>query len=121
MNIDYLLPGTRAQGDSNARRHDQATRSGQRVRVHTRRRRSGVVLSSQLRPGELRPTERRPAGELRRRAVRQGPTRRQRAQRKLIGARSIATLLLFDIDGTLVLTGGAGVRAMASAFEDVFG
>jgi phosphoglycolate phosphatase-like HAD superfamily hydrolase len=30
-------------------------------------------------------------------------------------------LLLFDVDGTLVLTGGAGVRAMGRAFEDVFG
>ncbi len=30
-------------------------------------------------------------------------------------------LLLFDIDGTLVLTGGAGERAMNRAFRDVFG
>src|SRR5262245_7407081 len=30
------------------------------------------------------------------------------------------TLVLFDIDGTLVLTGGAGGRAMAQAFEDLF-
>lgn len=30
-------------------------------------------------------------------------------------------LVLFDIDGTLVLTGGAGGRAMAQAFRDVFG
>jgi phosphoglycolate phosphatase-like HAD superfamily hydrolase len=30
------------------------------------------------------------------------------------------TVLLFDIDGTLVLTGGAGQRAMARAFEDLF-
>lgn len=29
-------------------------------------------------------------------------------------------VILFDIDGTLVLTGGAGVRAMSRAFEDVF-
>ena len=29
-------------------------------------------------------------------------------------------VLLFDIDGTLVLTGGAGQRAMARAFEDIF-
>jgi phosphoglycolate phosphatase-like HAD superfamily hydrolase len=28
--------------------------------------------------------------------------------------------VLFDIDGTLVLTGGAGVRGMARAFADVF-
>jgi len=31
------------------------------------------------------------------------------------------TLILFDIDGTLVLTGGAGGRAMTLAFEEVFG
>jgi phosphoglycolate phosphatase len=30
-------------------------------------------------------------------------------------------LILFDIDGTLVLTGGAGGRAMSRAFEDLFG
>lgn len=30
-------------------------------------------------------------------------------------------LILFDIDGTLVLTGGAGARAMRRAFRDVFG
>src|SRR4051812_43167269 len=31
-----------------------------------------------------------------------------------------STLILFDIDGTLVLTGGAGGRAMTLAFEEVF-
>ncbi len=30
-------------------------------------------------------------------------------------------LLLFDIDGTLILTGGAGQRAMTRAFADVYG
>jgi phosphoglycolate phosphatase len=30
------------------------------------------------------------------------------------------TVFLFDIDGTLVLTGGAGQRAMARAFEELF-
>jgi phosphoglycolate phosphatase len=30
------------------------------------------------------------------------------------------SLLLFDIDGTLLLSGGAGIRAMTRAFEDVF-
>lgn len=30
-------------------------------------------------------------------------------------------LVLFDIDGTLVLTGGAGVRAMSRALEEVLG
>ena len=29
-------------------------------------------------------------------------------------------LILFDIDGTLVLTGGAGGRALTRAFHDVF-
>jgi phosphoglycolate phosphatase-like HAD superfamily hydrolase len=29
-------------------------------------------------------------------------------------------LLLFDVDGTLILTGGAGARAMTRAFEEVF-
>src|SRR5262249_12539808 len=31
-----------------------------------------------------------------------------------------ARLILFDIDGTLVLTGGAGVRAMTLAFDELF-
>ncbi len=30
-------------------------------------------------------------------------------------------LLLFNVDGTLILTGGAGVRAMSLAFEELFG
>ena len=30
------------------------------------------------------------------------------------------TLLLFDVDGTLILTGGAGVRGMNRAFESIF-
>jgi phosphoglycolate phosphatase-like HAD superfamily hydrolase len=33
----------------------------------------------------------------------------------------VTRLLLFDIDGTLVLTGGAGARAMLRAFTDLFG
>ncbi|MEK7366442.1 MAG: HAD hydrolase-like protein [candidate division NC10 bacterium] len=32
-----------------------------------------------------------------------------------------ARILLFDLDGTLVLTGGAGVRALARAFQDLYG
>ncbi|MEM9068399.1 MAG: HAD family hydrolase [Myxococcota bacterium] len=32
-----------------------------------------------------------------------------------------ATVLLFDVDGTLITTGGAGRRAMAQAFGDVCG
>jgi phosphoglycolate phosphatase len=34
--------------------------------------------------------------------------------------RGATTLILFDIDGTLVLTGGAGGRAMSRAFEEIF-
>ena len=34
---------------------------------------------------------------------------------------TIRTLLLFDIDGTLVLTGGAGIRAMNRACEELVG
>jgi phosphoglycolate phosphatase-like HAD superfamily hydrolase len=33
----------------------------------------------------------------------------------------VTTVLLFDIDGTLVLTGGAGARAMSLAFQELFG
>jgi phosphoglycolate phosphatase len=33
----------------------------------------------------------------------------------------VSALLLFDIDGTLLLSGGAGVRAMTRAFHNVFG
>ena len=33
----------------------------------------------------------------------------------------MSKLLLFDIDGTLILTGGAGVRAMDRAFHSLFG
>jgi phosphoglycolate phosphatase len=32
----------------------------------------------------------------------------------------VTKIILFDIDGTLVLTGGAGVRAMTRAFEELF-
>jgi phosphoglycolate phosphatase len=71
-----------------------------------------VVLSSQLGSGQLRPAERRTEGELRRRTLGKGTQGRQRAQRRLI--------LFFDIDGTLVLTGGAGGRALANAFQELF-
>ena len=33
----------------------------------------------------------------------------------------MSALIFFDIDGTLLLSGGAGVRAMGRAFEEVFG
>jgi phosphoglycolate phosphatase-like HAD superfamily hydrolase len=36
-------------------------------------------------------------------------------------ATSDRTVLLFDIDGTLVLTGGAGGRSLSLAFEELFG
>jgi phosphoglycolate phosphatase-like HAD superfamily hydrolase len=32
-----------------------------------------------------------------------------------------ARILLFDLDGTLLLTGGAGVRALNRAFQDLYG
>jgi phosphoglycolate phosphatase-like HAD superfamily hydrolase len=32
----------------------------------------------------------------------------------------VTKIILFDIDGTLVLTGGAGLRAMSRAFEELF-
>lgn len=35
--------------------------------------------------------------------------------------RGLRTLVLFDIDGTLVLTGGAGGRALRRTFADLFG
>jgi phosphoglycolate phosphatase len=35
-------------------------------------------------------------------------------------ATDASTLILFDIDGTLVLTGGAGGRAMTLAFDEIF-
>jgi len=34
---------------------------------------------------------------------------------------TLPVLLLFDIDGTLLRTGGAGVRAMNRGFLDVMG
>ena len=34
---------------------------------------------------------------------------------------TIRKLVLFDIDGTLVLTGGAGIRAMNRACEELVG
>jgi phosphoglycolate phosphatase-like HAD superfamily hydrolase len=34
---------------------------------------------------------------------------------------AVGRLFLFDIDGTLLLSGGAGVRAMTRTFEQVFG
>ena len=45
------------------------------------------------------------------------PERSDRRQR----AGGPTKLILFDIDGTLVLTGGAGLRSMERAFDEVFG
>jgi len=39
---------------------------------------------------------------------------------KLKGVGTMQTLLLFDIDGTLLLTGGAGKVAFEEAFEEIF-
>src|SRR5262245_13836551 len=52
--------------------------------------------------------------------------RRPRARAQATFAAKASTpaatvLILFDIDGTLVLTGGAGARAMSFAFQEVFG
>jgi phosphoglycolate phosphatase len=54
--------------------------------------------------------------------------RRDRAQAtsarnpdRLAATRRRVKIVLFDIDGTLIRTGGAGVRAMNRAFEDIFG
>lgn len=41
--------------------------------------------------------------------------------RNMPGMERPETLLLFDIDGTLVNSGGAGGRAVAAAFEEVYG
>jgi phosphoglycolate phosphatase-like HAD superfamily hydrolase len=56
------------------------------------------------------------------------PSKKSRRQRDPAPAtfaakaeRHAPTLILFDIDGTLVLTGGAGGRAMSNAFEEIFG
>ena len=64
---------------------------------------------------------RRPARQLRRGTVAEGPARGQRPQRRVTPRTKSGTVLLFDIDGTLVLTGGAGGRAMTRAFEDLYG
>jgi len=34
---------------------------------------------------------------------------------------AVTRVILFDIDGTLLFTGGAGSRALAGAFEELFG
>src|SRR5881275_1625964 len=39
----------------------------------------------------------------------------------MVSRRAARHLILFDIDGTLVLTGGAGMRAMNRACEDLVG
>src|SRR5262249_12940152 len=49
--------------------------------------------------------------------LRKGPAQGTSAAK----ADRVTTLILFDIDGTLVLTGGAGARGMSYAFEETFG
>jgi len=39
----------------------------------------------------------------------------------MVASTPVRKLLLFDVDGTLILTGGAGVRAMSLAFHELFG
>src|SRR5687767_11092120 len=53
----------------NGDRHDQAYRTRQRVRVYSRQQWAGIFLSPQLRPGQLRQPERRPARVFRRGTV----------------------------------------------------
>ena len=40
---------------------------------------------------------------------------------RLGGPSRPTTLVLFDIDGTLLLSGGAGKRALNETFEELFG
>jgi len=47
--------------------------------------------------------------------------RRDREEPQGGNSDSMARLVLFDIDGTLVLTGGAGIRAMTRAGQDLLG
>src|SRR5437870_4394885 len=95
-----------------------------------------MVFPSQRCARQLRSTRRRPARGVRRRVITERTARRQRPFGVLIGLLGIrrppaafarcasapkVAIVLFDIDGTLVRTGGAGSRAMNRAFEDVFG
>ena len=50
-----------------------------------------------------------------------GPARHRHPRRAVGVSGGPTRLVLFDIDGTLVLTGGAGKRAMDRAFADAFG
>src|SRR5678815_2602798 len=72
-----------------------------------------MVLPSKRRAGELRSARRRTARRVRRRDLSQGTARRECSYR--------VTIVLFDIDGTLIRTGRAGSRAMDRAFEELFG
>ena len=40
---------------------------------------------------------------------------------RTVGTASPTKLVLFDIDGTLLLSGGAGKRALTRTFEELFG
>jgi phosphoglycolate phosphatase len=57
----------------------------------------------------------------RRRKVHARATSVQNSDRTLLNPLKPLKIILFDIDGTLILTGGAGSRAMGRAFEDAFG
>ena len=49
-----------------------------------------------------------------------GPAQETSAAKAKAEAGTPPTVVLFDIDGTLVLTGGAGGRAMTMAFRELF-
>src|SRR5438105_1360569 len=68
-----------------------------------------MVFPSQRRSGQFRPAERGTTRVVRRRAVSERPTRRERAHRRLNGFR----VLLLDIDSIVVLTRHAGARDAA--------
>jgi phosphoglycolate phosphatase len=77
-----------------------------------------VVLSPERRSRrQLRSAERRATGELRGGTFRERTEGRRRPRRVDLNT---PKLILFDIDGTLILTGGAGRRALDRAFEAVF-
>src|SRR5262245_66396744 len=81
-----------------------------------------MVLPSQRSAGQLRSTRRRSARRLRRRVIAEGSARRERSLGILIIAKvEDMTIVLLDVDGTLIRTGRAGSRAMNRAFEDLFG
>ena len=80
--------GYASQGDSHDRRHDQTTRTGSGIWLHSRRQRPGVVLSSQFGSGSFDELNEGQRVSFEEEPLSQGPARRQRAQRRgLNGAR----------------------------------